>query len=406
MAYEINLTSNPLAIKEQEYGFGELVKFTKFTSCIAVCAKKKNSNEVIGVHLVQKSKDGTPFSPAVADAVLEKLQEQDFDTAVDPIVIGHTFSWGESANTSIKTGYQKLMSNLGSFAQSYDLPDGIYGAQYVNQEIKYITYPPGYPGYPSAYVEQNQNILFHVGDTLVHSDAEFTAWIDQIQTSTNGTIKFNPSLIHSPPNYAVHHAPSNSQQFNASIDPILGSVCMVGFNFAPRSWAFCNGQLLPIAQNSALFSILGTEYGGDGRTTFGLPDLRGRVPMHAGNGPGLKPRRLGQRGGSEYNTLTTSQLPSHSHSLNSAKIALAGGPADKTHGANSSLATISVGSDGLGTTASKVFSSGAPSTNALASNTIQGNTDAVGANQPVYNMQPFLVLNYIIALVGVFPSRS
>jgi len=97
------------------------------------------------------------------------------------------------------------------------------------------------------------------------------------------------------------------------MEPLIGQIMMFAGNFAPRGWAFCEGQLLAINQYQALFSILGTTYGGDGRTTFGLPDLRGRVPMHPGNGPGLSSKRLGQKGGSETNTLNVSQLPSHNH---------------------------------------------------------------------------------------------
>ena len=96
-------------------------------------------------------------------------------------------------------------------------------------------------------------------------------------------------------------------------EPFLAEVKIVGFNFAPRGWAQCDGQILPINQYQALFSILGTTYGGDGRTTFGLPDLRGRVAMHPGNGPGLSPRQLGQKTGTETNTLTVNQMPAHNH---------------------------------------------------------------------------------------------
>ena len=95
------------------------------------------------------------------------------------------------------------------------------------------------------------------------------------------------------------------------MDPFIGLIVMFGGNFAPRGWALCDGQLLSISSNSALFSILGTTYGGDGRTTFGLPDLRGRVPMHPGTGPGLSPRTLGQKSGTETVQLTTAQLPPH-----------------------------------------------------------------------------------------------
>ena len=95
--------------------------------------------------------------------------------------------------------------------------------------------------------------------------------------------------------------------------PFIAEIIMFGGNFAPRSWAFCDGQLLPISQNTALFSLLGTIYGGDGRTTFALPDLRGRVPMHQGNGPGLTPRNLGSKGGEENVALNQQQMPSHTH---------------------------------------------------------------------------------------------
>lgn len=98
-----------------------------------------------------------------------------------------------------------------------------------------------------------------------------------------------------------------------SADPLLGEIMLFAGNFAPRGWALCNGQLLAISQNQALFSILGTTYGGDGRTTFALPDLRGRLPMHAGSGPGLTPRRLGEMGGAETRTLNINQLPAHTH---------------------------------------------------------------------------------------------
>ena len=97
------------------------------------------------------------------------------------------------------------------------------------------------------------------------------------------------------------------------MDGVLAVIWMFGGNFAPRGWAFCDGTLLPISQNSALFSLLGTTYGGDGRTTFGLPEMRGRVPMHAGNGPGLSPRQIGQRSGQEAVNLTGAQLGAHTH---------------------------------------------------------------------------------------------
>ena len=168
------------------------------------------------------------------------------------------------------------------------------------------------------------------------------------------------------------------------MDPFIAEIIMFGGNFAPRGWAFCDGQLLPISSNSALFSILGTTYGGDGRTTFALPDLRGRVSMHPGNGPGLSSRRLGEKGGSEHNTLTVNQLPSHNHALAAKEEANAADP-------NGSF-IAGTGSNAFGTTADKTMNAAAI-----------GNT---GGGQSVNNIQPFECVNYIIALVGVFPSRN
>lgn len=171
------------------------------------------------------------------------------------------------------------------------------------------------------------------------------------------------------------------------MDPFLGQIIMFGGNFAPRGWAFCDGQLLPIASYSALFSILGTIYGGDGRTTFALPDLRGRAPIHEGVGPGLETYRQGQRGGVEHVTLNITQIPSHTH-LAAAKAA-SGVDADTPAG--------NTWSNG------EVYSSGKP--------TETMDTGAIsvlnaGGSQSHENRPPFLVVNYIIALQGVFPSRS
>lgn len=171
------------------------------------------------------------------------------------------------------------------------------------------------------------------------------------------------------------------------MDPFIGEIIMFGGNFAPRGWALCDGQLLAISSNSALFSILGTTYGGDGRVTFGLPDLRGRVPIHAGHGAGLSDRRLGQKGGNEQVTLTPNQLPSHNHNI---------------HAAN-------VSGDDTNPTTAKAFAaasgdlySDSPQTGTMNS-AIVTNT---GGGQSHDNMQPFQCVNYIIALVGVYPSRS
>jgi len=176
------------------------------------------------------------------------------------------------------------------------------------------------------------------------------------------------------------------------MDPFLGEIIMFGGNFAPRGWALCDGQLLPISQYSALFSILGTTYGGDGRTTFALPDLRGRVSMHPGHGPGLSNRRLGEKGGSETNTLTSSQMPS-------VPIKVSSGNATQTAAtAGSSIATP-------GTTSGRTFTA-TEGFNALTPDITLNNGTAGGSSAAVNNIQPYECVNYIIALQGTFPSRS
>ena len=186
------------------------------------------------------------------------------------------------------------------------------------------------------------------------------------------------------------------------MEPFIGQIVMFGGNFAPRSWALCNGQLLSINENQALFSILGTTYGGDGRTTFALPDLRGRAAMHSGTGPGLTPRPLGQRSGTQTNNMTVNQMPSHNH------IAVVGGQVRMPIGAG---AADEASADGnyLGDTSPTNTYQG----NATAGQFYGGLTNEItvavqnnGASQPINNMQPYLVVNYIIALQGLFPSRS
>lgn len=178
----------------------------------------------------------------------------------------------------------------------------------------------------------------------------------------------------------------------------IGEILMFAGNFAPRSWAFCNGQLLPIAQNQALFSILGTTYGGDGRTTFALPDLRGRVPIHAGQGPGLSDRRLGQAGGSETNTVNAAQLPAHTH----AATGTAALPALSVEGDTATPTNAIPAKSGMG---EPDYSTGAGDTT-MAPATVEVTVQSAGGNQPVNNMQPFLGINYIICLQGIFPSRN
>jgi len=170
-------------------------------------------------------------------------------------------------------------------------------------------------------------------------------------------------------------------------ESFIGEIRMFAGNFAPRAWAFCSGQLLAISQNEALFSLLGTIYGGDGRTTFALPDMRGRLPVHAGQGPGLSERRLGIRGGLEQVTLTSAQLPSHTHTmLANPDAATDRIPTDKT------FAQVS-GGDLYGTINQNAQFD--PSSGS-----------AAGGNQPHTNVMPFLCVNFIIALFGTFPSRN
>ena len=199
-------------------------------------------------------------------------------------------------------------------------------------------------------------------------------------------------------------------------NPILGSIGLFAGNFAPRGWSFCNGQLLAINSNTALFSILGTTYGGDGRTTFGLPDLRGRVPIHSGNstGPGLSSHRLGARGGVERVTLNILEIPSHNHAA-AISGALSAIPQFSTDAASSEEPAANdvpaASNFGSGLNATKVKSFGSDT------NTVQGapipvsgngpvTVGLTGGNQPHTNMQPYVVINYVIALVGTFPSRS
>lgn len=169
-------------------------------------------------------------------------------------------------------------------------------------------------------------------------------------------------------------------------EPFVGEVRMFAGNFAPRGWAFCDGQLLAVSQNDALFSLLGTIYGGDGRTTFGLPDLRGRIPIHAGSGPGLSPRRLGAKGGSEKETLTVNQLPSHSHTMQASN-----SPADVPNPQNTVVGTSNV---------MELFTGDTADTN-LNSASITN----VGGSRSHTNLMPFLCVNFIIALFGIYPSR-
>jgi microcystin-dependent protein len=171
-------------------------------------------------------------------------------------------------------------------------------------------------------------------------------------------------------------------------EPFLGEIRMFGFNFAPAGWAMCNGQILPINQNTALFSLLGTFYGGDGISTFALPNLQSRVPINQGQGIGLSPYNIGQTGGAESVTLSTGQMPVHTH-----PVACNTGGGNQASPANGFPAVESTGT-------SLDYHS---ATNGSMSPTMIG---AAGGGQSHTNLQPFLCVNFCIALQGIFPSRN
>lgn len=169
-------------------------------------------------------------------------------------------------------------------------------------------------------------------------------------------------------------------------NPFVGEIRMFGGNFAPAGWAFCNGQLLPISENDVLFTLIGTTYGGDGQDTFGLPDLRGRLPMHMGSGAGLTPRTLSETGGVESVALTTQQIPNHTH-------------APMADSNNGNQATPQNGI--WAAAAASRYSSSAP--NLAMNNTLVG---AAGGSQPHDNLMPYLAVSFIISLFGIFPTQS
>jgi|TARA_Y100000815_G_scaffold222823_1_gene209563 microcystin-dependent protein len=178
---------------------------------------------------------------------------------------------------------------------------------------------------------------------------------------------------------------------SAQSEPLIGQLTLFGYDWCPRNWARADGQLLAISQNTALFSLYGTTYGGDGRTTFALPDLRGRVPIHDGRGPGLTNYNLGQVGGVETVTLVTPQIPAHSHS---GHIVGSNVTADKSSTNGTVLAR---------TLTSPTYAVTTPDT-AMANGTVQ--TDSTGGSQPHENRMPYLAMNWCVALYGVFPSRN
>lgn len=169
-----------------------------------------------------------------------------------------------------------------------------------------------------------------------------------------------------------------------STEPMIGEIMITGFGFPPKGWALCDGQLMPINQNQPLFSLLGTTYGGDGRVTFGLPDLRGRTPMHTSAG-----HVLGERGGEQSHTLSIAELPTHGHALQATSV-----PATTAVPSGSVLLAQS--------TASSLYGAQGANAVAMAPNALA----PTGGSQAHLNMQPFLVLSFCIALVGSFPSRN
>jgi microcystin-dependent protein len=175
------------------------------------------------------------------------------------------------------------------------------------------------------------------------------------------------------------------------MDPFLGEIRMMGFNFPPRGWALCNGQLLSIAQNTALFSLLGTQYGGNGQTTFALPDLRGRFPMHQGMGPGLPDRTIGEMAGVVNTNILNIHMPQHTHTV--APLA-SSGLATQT-APNGAVLAAGLGSkearfaNETGDVAMAAFNSGVS-----------------GGSQPISIMNPYLTINFCIALEGIYPSRN
>jgi microcystin-dependent protein len=171
------------------------------------------------------------------------------------------------------------------------------------------------------------------------------------------------------------------------MDPFVAEIRIFPFNFAPRGWAFCSGQILPLSQNTALFSLLGTTYGGNGSSNFGLPDLQGRAPMHPGQGPGLSLYDLGESSGTETITLLASEMPGHTHGVMGATI----------DNADSNVPT----NNNIGKASTKVFNA--------AGTQVQMNVNTIGVtgnSLPHSNMMPYLTMNFCIALQGVYPPRS
>ena len=188
--------------------------------------------------------------------------------------------------------------------------------------------------------------------------------------------------------------------------PYLGMIILVPYNFAPRGWAFCQGQILPINQNTALFSLLGTTYGGNGQTTFALPDLRGRVPNGMGQGPGLSNYSIGQVGGVETATLTVNQMPAHTHVITPGGLTATSRVKNAAGNRQTPVGNVpAIEAAGVTATYSDQAPDASMGAGAIA---ISGSPTAAtaGGSQPFDNLQPYLTMNYCIALQGIFPSRN
>ena len=180
-------------------------------------------------------------------------------------------------------------------------------------------------------------------------------------------------------------------------EPFLGMIMIVPYNFAPRGWAFCNGQILPIAQNTALFSLLGTTFGGNGQTTFALPDMRGRAALSSGQGPGLSSYDLGQVGGTESTTITINQMPAHTHPLT---------PKGQASNSGDGTTGEADGTFPAKATGVNMYAASSDGSHLGADPSGATQTGLTGGSQPISILQPYLVLNFCIALEGIFPSRN
>ncbi len=183
-----------------------------------------------------------------------------------------------------------------------------------------------------------------------------------------------------------------------STEPFIGEVKLLGFQFPPLGYMTCQGQLISIAQNTALFSLLGTTYGGDGQTTFALPDLQGRVPVGQGQGPGLPAYSMGEEAGTTNVTLLTSNLPAHLHSLSNMHVNLNVSTANAGENSPEGTYPATTAATSYSDTASPNVFGGAPQ--------VTGTTDITGSSLPISVMNPFLCMNYSIAIEGIFPSRN